>query len=135
MTHGQVALAACWWCSHDRDAHPNAGACAVLGCDCVVWHEPEPVERTPERFPILGGLSISWTSAEEAYRGYVRLYGDSQSLARIAERGGFGLAEFVSLVFAGRAPSLELARDIVRGRPSDAHYTSALVMADVRVRD
>jgi hypothetical protein len=114
-----TAPAACWWCGHDRDAHPNNGACTATGCGCVVWIEPEP-KPEPQRFPIQNGLTVSWAGAEEAYRGYVRLYGDSQSLERIAERGGFGLSEFVGLVFAARAQDIGTAYDIVRGRPSDA---------------
>lgn len=91
-------------------------------------------EKAPmnARFPIQGGLTISWAAAEEAYRGYSRLYGTSQTLECIADRGGFGLMEFVCLVFAARAPSQGLALDILRCRPSDAHYTEALAAADVK---
>ena len=37
--------------------------------------------------------SVPWWIAERAYREYSRLYGDSQSLERLAERGGFVWAE------------------------------------------
>ncbi len=51
----------------------------------------------PKRFPIQGGLTISWVAAEHAYEHYVRFFGTEQSLDRLAERGGFGLFEFVDL--------------------------------------
>ncbi|RYZ46278.1 MAG: hypothetical protein EOO72_02365 [Myxococcaceae bacterium] len=54
------------------------------------------------RFPLLtdyrerkAGLpaSIPWDLAERAYADYSRRYGTSQSLERLAERGGFGPGE------------------------------------------
>ena len=56
-----------------------------------------------KRFPIQGGLTISWEAAEVAYKNYARFFGSSQSLERLAERGGFGLAEF-SLLCRGDNP-------------------------------
>lgn len=44
-------------------------------------------------FPMLDGPAIPWWLAEIVYEGYVALYGDSQSLERLAERGGFGWGE------------------------------------------
>jgi hypothetical protein len=52
-----------------------------------------PVERT---FPIQGPTShrrIPWWLAEEAFAVYSSRYGMSQSLERLAERGGFGAEE------------------------------------------
>lgn len=67
-------------------------------------------------FPILGGYSredvrsiykweklpqkstIPWWLAEIAYVEYSRRYGCSQSLERIAERGGFGREELLALL-------------------------------------
>ena len=48
------------------------------------------------RFPILkgGGETISWNLAQQAYRNY----GSSQTLKRIAERGGFGWDELDALL-------------------------------------
>lgn len=55
------------------------------------------VEKTgaPERFPIqtergaaAHPLSIPWSLAEEAYSAYAAKWGKSQSLERLAERGG-----------------------------------------------
>lgn len=50
-------------------------------------------------FPMSGGPPIPWSTAEIIYRAYSRLYGTSQSLERLAERGGFGWSE-VQLIFA-----------------------------------
>jgi len=41
---------------------------------------------------------IPWWLAEEAYRHYVNIFGSSQSLERIAKRGGFGRAELLALL-------------------------------------
>lgn len=50
---------------------------------------------TDERlFPIQGGGFVRWTDAERAYDYYARRYGRSQSLERLAERGGFGWTEY-----------------------------------------
>lgn len=57
------------------------------------------IVREPGRaFPIHGGGSIPWSVAEDAYVAYAARYGDSQSLERLAERGGFGLGELDELV-------------------------------------
>ncbi|MBZ4371469.1 hypothetical protein [Corallococcus sp. AS-1-6] len=54
------------------------------------------------RFPLLviqkdldNGIprTIAWNLAERAYANYSRRYGTSQSLERLAERGGFGPTE------------------------------------------
>jgi hypothetical protein len=44
-------------------------------------------------FPIQDVGAIPWSLAERAYQRYSQLYGTGQSLERLAERGGFGLAE------------------------------------------
>jgi hypothetical protein len=66
------------------------------------------VER--DRFPILGGSGwdytkehyprsyIPWWLAEEAYKSYSKKYGTDQSLKRLAERGGFGREELITLL-------------------------------------
>ncbi len=48
-----------------------------------------------DNFPILqgGGITIPWSVAKQAYLGYVKKYGQGQSLAQLAERGGFGVEE------------------------------------------
>ena len=41
---------------------------------------------------------IPWWLAEIAYEHYVRSFGDQQSLERLAERGGFGRRELLTLL-------------------------------------
>jgi hypothetical protein len=45
-------------------------------------------------FPIQGGKGVLWEDAEKAYKTYNRKW-PGQTLKRIAERGGFSVAEFV----------------------------------------
>jgi hypothetical protein len=76
-----------------------------------------------KRFPIQGGLSISWEAAERAYDHYVKRYGSVQTLQRLAERGGFGVREFVELWYVQKGlASLE------------TQFAMALAKADVRAR-
>ena len=42
--------------------------------------------------------AIPWWLAEEAYQRYAYLFGDGQSLERLAERGGFGRSELLTLL-------------------------------------
>jgi len=71
--------------------------------------------RKPMRtFPIQAGYadpvtgevpfqgSVPWPVAEVAYVAYKRRFGTSQSLERLAERGGFGWTELVWLLRGGR---------------------------------
>lgn len=53
------------------------------------------------RFPIQSGLTISIDAAMLAYDSYVKHYGTGQTFLRMAERGGFGLLEFVDLYYGG----------------------------------
>jgi len=52
---------------------------------------PLQTSRNPETKA--GPLSIPWNVAEMAYAEYARQYGTQQSLARLAERGGFSWGE------------------------------------------
>jgi hypothetical protein len=54
-------------------------------------------------FPIQQSTPIPWHLAQRAYDTYAKCFGTSQSLERLAERGGFGLQEFVCL-FNGHDP-------------------------------
>lgn len=49
-------------------------------------------------FPIQQGGTIPWWLAEEAYEHYSKLFGEDQSLQRLAERGGFGTQELLTLL-------------------------------------
>lgn len=42
--------------------------------------------------------NIPWWLAEEAYKFYAKEFGTAQSLERMAERGGFGREELLSLL-------------------------------------
>ena len=55
-------------------------------------------EECAKEFPMQEGPNIPWWLAEIVYKAYSRLYGDSQSLKRLAERGGFGWSE-VKVIF------------------------------------
>jgi hypothetical protein len=86
---------------------------------------PEIVQRAEERqhqhaerpqdplFPIQGVGTIPWSLAERAYTRYAQLHGRGQSLQRLAERGGFGLAELGFLLrgYAKRQDSKEDDQD------------------------
>lgn len=76
-----------------------------------------------QRFPIQGGLTVSWEAAQRAYDHYVKLYGHGQSMRRLAERGGFGVKEFVELWY-GRKDMASI----------EAKFAEALSKADVRAR-
>lgn len=43
-------------------------------------------------------IRVPWSVAEKAYAVYSRRYGNGQSLERLAERGGFGVVELISLL-------------------------------------
>lgn len=62
---------------------------------------PFPVQKEYRRDGKWGrkpACSVPWWLAEEAYRYYAALYGRKQSLERLAERGGFGRDELLSLL-------------------------------------
>lgn len=50
-----------------------------------------------KRFPIQNAGTVPWEEAEVAYNTYTRLFGNQQSLERLAERAGFGILEFCAL--------------------------------------
>lgn len=55
-------------------------------------------ERELKRpFPMLDGPPIEWSEAEAVYQLYVCLFGRSQSLQTIANRGGFGHEEIKAI--------------------------------------
>lgn len=60
---------------------------AIEGAKAVVASSPRKV------FPIQNVGLIPWSLAERAYKDYSGRHGKTQSLQRMAERGGFGLAE------------------------------------------
>lgn len=46
-----------------------------------------------KKFPMQHGPAIPWDLAEVIYKAYAALYGSTQSLERLAARGGFGWHE------------------------------------------
>ena len=52
---------------------------------------------SPKMFPIQRAVPIPWAEAERAYVVYAKHFGTSQSLQKLAERGGFGVQEFLCL--------------------------------------
>jgi hypothetical protein len=65
---------------------------------------PFPIQVTSYRDEMTGKMvheipcTIPWWLAEEAYKYYAELFGTSQSLERLAERGGFGRRELLKLL-------------------------------------
>ena len=60
------------------------------------YRNPDGTLRRPvEHYP---PSTIPWWLAEEAYAYYASRYGTSQSLERLAERGGFGREELLMLL-------------------------------------
>lgn len=63
---------------------------------------PFPIQsewnRTRGRWGRADASTIPWWLAQEAYEFYAARYGKSQSLERLAERGGFGREELLSLI-------------------------------------
>ena len=58
---------------------------------------PFPIQGELGR-PRLKSSSIPWWLAEIAYEHYAKLFGKEQSLERLAERGGFGRDELLTLL-------------------------------------
>lgn len=99
--------------SGDDEDREMYDVCSYTKCEQATMHRhaDQPAmmmpRSEPRRFPMnlsaperrLGEpKSVSWSTAEKAYIGYVARYGDDQSLERLAERGGFGVAEMNEFV-------------------------------------
>lgn len=111
--------------AHAGHPDPLTGRCGMPGCGwSMTTPEPCPcgnvlcegthVAPPERRFPIQAGPrslrwraggpiaepagSVPWSVAERAYAAYAARYGRSQSLDRLAERGGFGHSEMDWLV-------------------------------------
>ena len=60
-----------------------------------------------KRFPMINSpIDIDWETAEKIYDLYSKLYGTSQSLERIAERGGFGWDEVENIILEAKRKKL-----------------------------
>ena len=62
--------------------------------------------------PMQDGPPIDWATAEKVYEAYVALYGNGQSIDRIADRGGFGWAEVAAIFDAVRRKDRALWRKL-----------------------
>lgn len=73
-----------------------------------------PIIEDPKRTP--HPHSISWDLAEQAYTVYSSQYGKSQSLERIAERGGFYPSEMDEFVpgWEGKEDDMEALKHLCR---------------------
>jgi len=60
--------------------------------------------------------TIPWWLAEIAYEYYSRLYGNQQSLERLAERGGFGRLELVRFIRRDVKGKMEDNNGITNGK-------------------
>lgn len=79
--------------------------------DTVRLVRPLAARVHARQFPIQEVGLIPWSVAERAYARYASLYGRKQSLERLAERGGFGLAELGYLLRGYGRPAVEDDRD------------------------
>ncbi len=59
---------------------------------------PFPIQGELGRVGYRKSSSIPWWLAEIAYEHYAKLFGNQQSLKRIAKRGGFGRDELLTLL-------------------------------------
>jgi hypothetical protein len=66
----------------------------------ITDNKPFPIqaELSTSRWGRTDACYIPWWLAEEAYAEYSKRYGNSQSLERLAERGGFGRDELLLLL-------------------------------------
>lgn len=76
--------------------------------DMMLIHEVEcfqnplvkKIKQLERRFPMIDGPDIDWVTAEYIYKMYLCLHGNSQSLERFAERGGYYWGEIAPIVHA-----------------------------------
>ena len=99
-----------------------------------------------KRFPIQGGLSVTWAAAERAYDAYATKFGRRQSLERLAERGGFGVKEFAWLYLGARdqppghgqgmnVSESDLGRALLAGEVCTAKHEKNLADAEERIEE
>lgn len=90
-----------------------------------------------KRFPIQQTGSVPWEAAEKAYTAYAARYGTGQSLERLAERGGFGLAEFAVLygMAEGRRETGMFPREQENGREFERGNVARAIVRVCKVVD
>lgn len=97
MTHEQAARAVCEQkCGHGNSCDRFTVHTEDHESRCCFWLTPHVRKNESDarrRFPVLKGGSIPRAVAELAYIEYCQQHGNSQSIERMAERGGFGTEE------------------------------------------
>ena len=89
-----------------KGIYKDGDLCECGGIYRPLTDEKEPVATVPcsdgviKPFPIQDAESIPLWLAEKVHEGYVKLYGDTQSLERIRQRGGFYRHEVVDFIKA-----------------------------------
>lgn len=76
-----------------------------IRCRCMRLHQETdgsfwcclPGGKTDRVMPMQDGPPLPWELAEVVYQAYSHQFGNSQSIDRIAERGGFGWAEVAEI--------------------------------------
>ncbi len=71
---------------------------SLISLTKMTLDQQETIDKLSRRFPMLDGPDIDWITAEEIYVLYLSLYGNDQTLEKIAERGGFGWSETSHMV-------------------------------------
>ena len=66
---------------------------SLISLTKMTLDQQETIDKLSRRFPMLDGPDIDWIAAEEIYVLYLFLYGNDQTLEKIAERGGCGWSE------------------------------------------
>jgi len=103
------------WCDVCMECHAEP-ACTEPPAKAPTPDRPPPLDAA-RMFPLQtqrdvppGPVSIPWSVAEKAYGAYAAQYGRSQSLERLAQRGGFGWGEMDTLYPPWRQEVDELVR-------------------------
>jgi hypothetical protein len=96
----------------DHASHREAVS-GCLGCR-------EYVRKELPLFPVQKGPFIPWSVAEFAYMAYAKRYGTSQSLERLAQRGGFHVDEMDDLYPAWRDAVLGISEQRRRAETAEA---------------
>lgn len=78
----------------------------VKHCETCICGRRAPVQSS--RVHGKGAGSITWAEHLEAYSFYQARYGNSQSVERLSERGGFGYDELIE--FLGHEPKTWVPR-------------------------
>lgn len=87
---------------------------------------PEFPLQTERNYPRPGPIAVPWSVAEKAWAVYAGKYGTSQSVERLAQRGGFGWSEMDDFYPEWRAETDEIHRLRERVRTLEGERGRAL---------